>query len=132
MTLDNIPQEEVEKVDLRNSKKRYLVTDRICTKCCAINNIYYENHCVICRCGSEEFISGRISKDIRILLNFGVDELRMIAELEGVSGSTKIVITRNLIRKIYPNHIHINKVSHDLIRKIMRRSKKKCWYLKEI
>lgn len=132
MSLDLISSKDIQEEDTRDSKKRYLETDGICIECGTITNNYYNDNCLICKCKSREFISGRISIDIRHILDIHIQELRVICEFEGLSTGSRSQMTINLIRKIYPQlstNPKYKKVDDTLIRKIIIRNRKKFYYI---
>lgn len=149
--MDIIPSSEVFQPDKRNTKKMLLPIDAICVKCGTIFNSYYEDDCVTCigpedknnkekvdkensksenTCDHKEFISGRESVDLRILLDFHMEDLRALCELHGCSlgGRSKIVI--NIMKKLYL--ILDSRIDELLVDKMMKRNKKRFHYWRDI
>lgn len=129
--MDLIPKNEVFQEDTRNTKKTILPTDAICVKCGAIFNNYYEDQCVICgddddeeRCDHKEFITGRESVDLRMLLDYHMEDLRALAEIHGCAeGGSRGRITIKLMEKL---HSSLDKrIDENLIRKMIKRNNRK-------
>ncbi len=134
--MELIPAKDMCITDNRDSKKRFLETDGICTKCGVILNTNSENKCIICEdlkdaCDHSEFITGVQSVDLRILLDFHIEDLKALAELHGCSeGSGRTKVVSGLMRKL---HANLDKRINDaLIRKIIIRNRKKFWFWRDI
>lgn len=135
--MELVPGRDVYDVDKRNTKKTFLATDAICTVCGAIINSNYVEDCVICddshnSCDHKDFITGRQSVDLRILLDFHIEDLKALAELHGCSeggGRTKTVA--GLMKKLYSNLLD-KRINDVLIRKIVLRNRKKFWFWRDI
>lgn len=134
--MELVQSKDVYDADRRNSKKRFLTTDAICTKCGAITNSCYEDACVICDevieiCDHSEFITGHQSVSLRILLNFRIEDLKALAELHGCAeGSGRAKAVAGLMKKL---HTNLDKRINDiLIRKIILRNRKKFWFWKDL
>lgn len=135
MNIDLIPKTDVVKPDLRNSKKRILESDNICINCGCIINGYWEDSCIICECKGRDFVVGKISRDIRLLLEMNIDELKIICDLEGISpNNSRSRLTINLMRKIHPilKNRKYQLIDEILIRKIILRNHRKFRYMQEI
>ncbi len=136
-SMELVSDKDVFDVDKRDTKKRFLTTDAICTKCGVIINSNYEEDCFICddsikTCDHNDFITGRQSVDLRILLDFHIDDLKALAELHGCSeggGRTKTVA--GLMKKLYAGSID-KRINDALIRKIVLRNRKKFWFWRDI
>lgn len=134
--MELIPARDVYGADNRDSKKRFLETDGICTKCGVILNTNHENKCIICEdqkdtCDHSEFITGVQSVDLRILLDFHIEDLKAISELHGCSGgSGRSKTVAGIMKKL---HANLDKRIDDLlIRKIIMRNRKKFWFWRDI
>lgn len=134
--MELISDKDVYDVEKRDTKKRFLTTDAICTKCGVIINSNYEDKCMICGpkdvCDHSEFITGRQSIDLRILLDFRIEDLKALAELHGCAeggGRTKTVA--GLMKKLYANILD-KRIDDVLIRKIVLRNRKKFWFWRDI
>lgn len=128
MKIEIIPGDEVVKEDKRNSKKTYLPTDALCVRCGCINNHFWYSDCVVCECncGNDDiFIAGKLGIDLRLLLDLGIEEIKMMCETRGYSCSTRSVMTVRLLRDFhwFPDFDKI--ITKELIRKILKRNKKK-------
>lgn len=133
MTVDIIPVDQVEKSDKRNSKRRFLPTDGICLHCAAIINNVYENQCIICDCGNNNFITGNPSIQIRSLLNLEIYDLEALNELRGYSVSSRPRMIINILKSSYSlNSLNNRRINEELIRKIIIRNRKKFFYMKNI
>jgi len=135
LSIDLIPEKDVAKPDLRNSKKSFLDIDHICLTCGAIINLYWADDCIVCDCKPRNFVPSKISKDIRLILEMPIEELKLISDLEGLpANSSRVKLTINLLRKIHPilknpNHSNIDEI---LIRKVILRNHRKFSYMKDI
>ena len=135
--MELVSDKDVYEVDKRNTRKTFLKTDAICTVCGAIINSNYVNDCVICddgndSCDHKDFITGRQSVDLRILLDFHIEDLKALAELHGCSeggGRTKTVA--GLMKKLYSNLLD-KRINDVLIKKIVLRNRKKFWFWRDI
>jgi hypothetical protein len=134
--MELVQSKDVYDADKRNSKKRFLTTDAICVRCGTIINSCYEDDCFICddsteTCDHSEFITGHQSVDLRILLNFRIEDLKALAELHGCSeGSGRAKAVAGLMKKL---HVNLDKRINDiLIRKIILRNRKKFWFWKDL
>ncbi len=126
MSIDIIPVDQVEKSDKRNTKRRFLPTDGICLHCAAIINSVYEEQCIICDCGSNNFITGFISIQIRSLLNLEIYDLEALNELRGYGTGSRPKMVINILKSSN------KKINEELIRKIIIRNRKKFFYMKNI
>lgn len=144
--MDIIPENEVY-TDTRNTKKTFLLTDAICIDCGAIFNSVYEDECILCdegdkeakveehkeyrpKCNHRNFITGKQSIDIRILLDFHIEDIIALCELHGCSTGSRAKMTANIMKKIYP---YLNeRIDEMLIRKIIKRNSRSFWYIKDI
>lgn len=134
--MELVSGKDVYDVEKRNTKKRFLKTDAICAACGTIINSNYVDNCFICDDGNEtcdhkDFIDGRQSVDLRILLDFRIEDLKALAELHGCAcgGRTKTVSA--LMKRLYANLLD-DRINDTLIRKIVLRNKKKFWFWKDI
>lgn len=134
MTIDLIDKEEVYNEDARNTKKRYLDTDGICTRCGCIINAKYEDKCIICsECGGKDLITGKVVVTLRLLLDFSFNDLRELAVLRGCRTGNRARTIIELIRIIHPGVVtKYTVVNESLVRKIIKRGKKSLWYLRDI
>lgn len=143
--MDIIPVDEVY-TDTRNTKKTFLLTDAICIECGCIFNSNYEDQCVICendlnkedeevkdnkpKCNHREFVMGKQSIDIRILLDFHIEDIIALCELHGCSQGSRAKMTANILKKLYP---YIDeRIDETFIRRIIKRNSKRFWYIKDI
>lgn len=136
MDVELVQTKDVYDADKRNTKKTFLTTDAICTACGTIINSNYEDDCFICddgykTCDHKDFITGRQSVDLRILLDFRIEDLKALAELHGCSeGSGRTRVVAGLMKKL---HANLDKRIDDiLIRKIVMRNRKKFWFWKDL
>jgi len=136
MELDLVPKNEMCQEDKRNTKKTILPTDAICIRCGVIFNSYYEDQCVICddteeKCQHDEFITGRESVDLRILLDYHIEDLRALAEIHGCSeGGSRGRMTIKIMEKL---HSSLDKrIDENLIRKMIKRNSKRFRFWKDI
>lgn len=133
--MDIIPDKDVYKADTRNTKKTLLPTDAICIKCGVIFNSTYEDKCVICEddeivCTHSEFISGRESVDLRILLDYHIDDLRALCEIHGCPGGSRSDMTICILKKL---HSSLDKrIDNILIRKMIKRNHKRFRFWRDI
>ena len=131
-----VPDKDVYDADKRDTKKRFLATDAICISCGAIINSNYEKDCFVCEgdhkiCDHKDFITGRQSVDLRILLDFHIEDLKAISELHGCSGGSgrsKAVV--GIMKKLHSNLDR--RIDDVLIRKIIIRNRKKFWFWRDI
>ena len=124
---------DVLKIDKRNTKRRYLVTDGICFRCGAIINYSYQKRCILC-CGSNEFLVGEQSTVLRDLLELDIEQLRTFCELRGISGSgSRTKLTLDLFVRIFPKLTKVdNRINELFIRKIIYRNRRRFWYIANI
>lgn len=143
--MDVVPSDEVY-TDTRNTKKTFLLTDAICMDCGVIFNSNYEDQCIICedyeikenteikdnkpKCNHRNFVTGKQSVDIRILLDFHIEDVIALCDLHGCSTGSRAKMTANIMRKIYP--YLDERIDEMLIRKIIKRNSKRFWYIKDI
>lgn len=134
--MELVQSKDVYDIDKRNSKKRFLKTDAICVECGTIINSCYEDACFVCEdptevCEHSEFITGHQSVDLRILLNFRIEDLKALAELHGCSeGSGRAKTVAGLMKKL---HADLDKrINENLIRKIILRNRKKFWFWRDL
>lgn len=134
--MELISDKDVYDVEKRNTKKTFLATDAICSSCGAIINSNYVEDCIICDdghdCDHKDFITGRQSVDLRMLLDFRIEDLKALAELHGCAeggGRTKTVA--GLMKKLYSNLLD-KRINDILIRKIVLRNRKKFWFWRDI
>ena len=146
--MDIIPGNEVFQPDKRNTKKTLLPTDSICIDCGIIFNSVYEDRCVICdkpgakeigakeidrdeyECEHKEFISGRESVDLRILLDYHIEDLRALCEIHGCSGGSRSKMTISILKKLYP--ALDERINDNLIRKMIKRNHKRFRFWRDI
>ena len=129
---DLVSSDDVKEKETRNTKKTLLPTDAICVKCGAIFNNYYEDQCIMCNdddhieemCDHKEFITGRESVDLRILLDYRMEDLQALAELHGCAeGGSRGRITIKIMEKL---HSSLDKrIDDNLIRKMIKRNNRK-------
>lgn len=131
MTLDLVPHDEVIKEDRRNTRKRFLETDAICALCGCVNNAYWEDNCVVCscKCGNRSFITGKIAIDLRLLMDFHIEELKSLCEIHGISFGSRASMTVRLLKEFHDGYKNRNKfderINEVLIKKILTRNKRK-------
>lgn len=134
--MELVHAKDVYEPDKRDTRKRFLTTDAICTTCGTIINSNYEDDCFICDdgykiCEHKDFITGRQSVDLRILLDFRIEDLKALAELHGCSeGSGRTKVVAGLMKKLHANLD--NRIDDILIRKIVLRNRKKFWFWKDL
>jgi hypothetical protein len=156
--MELIPNNEVFQEDKRNTKKMMLPTDAVCTKCGIIFNSVYEDSCLICEdyseikketekpvirfveekdergqdiCQHTDFIMGRQSVDLRILLDFHVEDIRALCEIHGCpEGGSRGKMVVNIMK-----HLHSNldkRIDERLVRKMIVRNRKKFRFWRDI
>lgn len=129
--MDIVHEKDVRKII--NTKKRFLPRDGICIRCAAIINSVYENQCIICDCGSNNFIIGNLSIQIRSLLNLEIYDLEALNELRGYSAGSRSKMVINILRSSHTLDSLNNKgINEELIRKIILRNRKKFFYMKNL
>jgi hypothetical protein len=81
-------------------------------------------------CNHEDVIIGRQSVDLRILLDFNMEDLKALCELHGCSegGRGKMVV--NIMNQLYPSLD--KRINENLVRKMMFRNRKKFRFWKDI
>jgi hypothetical protein len=126
MKLELVENDEVVEEDKRNSKWRYLETDAVCVICGCINNHRYYDSCIICKCkcGNSEFIHGKLSIDLRLLMDFHIEELKSLCEIRGIGVGTRSGMVVRLLKQFYMERFD-ERINEQLIKKIMVRNKKK-------
>ena len=126
MTISLVPQDEVIKEDKRNSKKRFLPTDAVCVSCGCVNNHFWYNDCIICKCkcGNSDFIYGKLSIDLRLLLDFHIEDLRNLCEIRRLYFGSRASMTIRLLKEFHKERFD-NRINELLIKKIMKRNIKK-------
>lgn len=155
MELDLVPMNEVYYDDKRNTKKTLLPTDGICVKCGIIFNAYYNRDCVICEgsgggraneeiikivkegsggkenvCDHKEFIFGKQSVSLRILLDYGIEDLRGLCEVHGCAEGSRGKMVIGIMKKL---HNPLDKrINEELIRKMIKRNSRKFRFWKNI
>ncbi len=131
--LDIVQPQDVIKEDKRNSIRRYLQTDSVCSICGAIVNSFYEDRCLVCDCGGTSFISGKTGVNLRVLLDFHLEELRGLCEIHGVRYGGRAQMVIRVLRKIdRVGKVDDNRIDEMLIRKIIIRNRKRFWFVKDI
>ena len=117
--------------------KKYLRTDAICVKCGAIFNNFYEDDCIICDdnehdkfCDHSEFVTGRQCVDLRNMLDLQLEELSFINSLQGYTNSSRNRMVINVLKNKYK--ILDKRIDKSLIKKVIRRNKRKFWYMKNV
>lgn len=82
-------------------------------------------------CQHEDFIKGRQSVDLRILLDFHVDDLRALCEIHGCSeGGSRGKMVVNIMRQLHSNLD--KRINELLVRKMIIRNRKKFRFWKDI
>jgi len=82
-------------------------------------------------CQHEDFIKGRQSVDLRILLDFHVDDLRALCEIHGCSeGGSRGKMVVNIMRQLHSNLD--KRINELLVRKMIIRNRKKFRFWKNI
>lgn len=119
---------EVDRI-INENTMRFLETDAICKQCGAVINGYYETSCIVCSCGGDNFVSGRVCIDIRILLNVRLYELKVISLINRLPLGSRSRMTYQIIKKRYSNNINFDE---SLIKNMIRSNKKSYWYIKNI
>ena len=113
--------------------KSYSDVDSICIKCGTIINSYWEDNCVICLCGSSNFVSDKIAIDIRKLLNKHLDDLKVICILHDIALGSRYKIVYEIIKRLYPFQCgKENKITERLIRLMVLRNRRKFWFVVDI
>lgn len=134
--MDLIPKNEVFQEDSRNTKKTLLPTDAICVRCGVIFNSVYENRCFICSdteetCQHKEFIIGRESVDLRILLDYHMEDLRALAEIHGCTeGGNRERTTIKIMERLHSSLD--GRIDENLIRKMIKRNTKRFRFWRDI
>lgn len=142
--MELIPKNEVFQADKRNTKKTVLPIDAICTDCGIIFNSYYEESCILCddkgiagyadkikdTCAHKEFIVGKQSIDLRILLDFHIEDLRALCEIHGCRGGSRGKMAINIMKRLYP--ALDKRIDEGLVRKMIKRNNKKFRFWRDI
>ena len=82
-------------------------------------------------CQHEDFIKGRQSVDLRILLDFHVEDLRALCEIHGCSeGGSRGKMVVNIMRQLHSNLD--KRINELLVRKMIMRNRKKFRFWKDI
>ena len=82
-------------------------------------------------CNHIDFIIGRQSVDLRILLDFHVEDLRAICEIHGCpEGGSRGRMVVNIMRQLYPNLD--KRIDERLVRKMIVRNRKKFRFWRDI
>ena len=82
-------------------------------------------------CKHEDFIKGRQSVDLRILLDFHVEDLRALCEIHGCpEGGSRGKMVINIMKQLYSNLD--KRIDERLIRKMIVRNRKKFRFWKDI
>jgi hypothetical protein len=82
-------------------------------------------------CEHTDFIIGRQSVDLRILLDFHVEDLRALCEIHGCSeGGSRGKMVVNIMRQLHPNLD--KRIDELLVRKMIVRNRKKFRFWKNI
>lgn len=121
--------------DFVNEKtdRRYLDIDAICINCGAIINSYWENSCVICECGSDNFVADKIAVDIRKLLDKHLEDLKVICVLHDITLGSRYKMVYGITQRLYPSMCGKDKkINEQLIRRMVLRNKRKFWFLTNI
>lgn len=132
-----VDKKDVEEVDKRNSKKRFLETDALCLSCGTILNAYYENECFICKCGEsgdEKFVTGKLGVSIRLLLRFHIEELKALSEINGIRMGSRAQMVVGLLKRfeISEGRIFDNRINESFVNRVIRRNKRCFWFIKDI
>jgi len=82
-------------------------------------------------CDHTDFIIGRQSVDLRILLDFHVEDLRALCEIHGCpEGGSRGKMVINIMQQLYP---HLDKrINELLVRKMIIRNRKKFRFWRDI
>lgn len=135
--MELVDKKDVEKVDKRNSKRMFLKTDAICLACGTILNAYYENECFICKCGEsgdDNFITGKLGVNVRLLLMFHIEELKALCEISGtrIGGRSQMVVglLRNFEKSEGRNFDE--RIDIYFVNRIIRRNKRCFWFIEDI
>lgn len=142
--MELIPRHEVFQTDKRNTKKTLLPIDAICTECGIIFNSYYEESCILCddkrmigytdktedACGHKEFIVGKQSVDLRILLDFHIEDLRALCEIHGCQGGSRGKMAINIMKRLYPSLD--KRIDESLVRKMIKRNSRRFRFWRDI
>lgn len=82
-------------------------------------------------CQHEDFIKGRQSVDIRILLDFHVEDIRALCEIHGCSeGGSRGKMVVNIMRQLHSNLD--KRIDERLVRKMIIRNRRKFRFWKDI
>lgn len=82
-------------------------------------------------CSHIDFIMGRESVDLRILLDFHLDDLRALCEIHGCSeGGSRGKMVVNIMKRLHPNLD--KRINERLVRKMIVRNRKKFRFWKDI
>lgn len=136
--MDIIHPKDVAEEDKRSSIRRFLETDSICIVCGAIINTYWEDKCIICNCGetrTDNFITGKVGINLRLLLRFHIEELRAISEMHGVSTGKRAKMVVGILRDMEENRFSRrfdNRIDEWLVIKIIARNRRCFWFVKDI
>jgi hypothetical protein len=78
----------------------------------------------MCKCGSAEFISGKICVDLRSLMDLKMEQLENLCEIRNIPIGTKAQMIIRLL-KDFDRKVFDKRIDEPLIRKIIKRNKKK-------
>lgn len=82
-------------------------------------------------CQHEDFIKGRQSVDLRILLDFHVDDIRALCEIHGCpEGGSRGKMVVNIMRQLHSNLD--KRIDERLVRKMIIRNRRKFRFWKDI
>jgi soluble cytochrome b562 len=83
------------------------------------------------KCEHKDFIIGRQGVDLRILLDFHVEDLRALCEIHGCTeGGSRGKMVINIMKQLYP---YLDKrINENLVRKMIVRNRKKFRFWKDI
>ncbi len=83
------------------------------------------------KCDHKDFIIGRQGVDLRILLDFHVEDLRALCEIHGCSeGGSRGKMVINIMRQLHPSLD--KRINENLVRKMIVRNRKKFRFWKDI
>lgn len=82
-------------------------------------------------CDHRDFIVGRQGVDLRILLDFHMEDLRALCEIHGCSeGGSRGKMVINILRQLYP--ALDNRINESLVRKMIFRNRKRFRFWRDI
>lgn len=82
-------------------------------------------------CDHKDFIVGRQSVDLRVLLDFHIEDLKALCDIHGCSeGGSRGKMVINILKQLYP--LLDKRINENLVRKMIFRNRKKFRFWRDI